>query len=34
VERYGARGGAQSIYVADPDGNTVELRWYPQDAEQ
>ncbi|MFG2397377.1 VOC family protein [Streptomyces lydicus] len=34
VERYGARGGAQSIYVADPDGFTVELRWYPQDAEQ
>ncbi|MBT2365489.1 VOC family protein [Streptomyces sp. ISL-10] len=32
VERYGARGDAQSIYVQDPDGNTVELRWYPQDA--
>ncbi|MEU7637443.1 MULTISPECIES: VOC family protein [unclassified Streptomyces] len=31
VGRYGARGDAQSIYVADPDGNTVELRWYPQD---
>ncbi|GAB3876679.1 VOC family protein [Kibdelosporangium lantanae] len=30
--RYGARGEAQSIYVLDPDGNTVELRWYPQDA--
>ncbi|MFI9077243.1 VOC family protein [Streptomyces sioyaensis] len=30
--RYGARGEAQSIYVEDPDGNTVELRWYPQDA--
>ncbi|MGW2028482.1 VOC family protein [Streptomyces decoyicus] len=30
--RYGARGDAQSIYVQDPDGNTVELRWYPQDA--
>ncbi|MEU5212463.1 VOC family protein [Streptomyces sp. NPDC020742] len=30
--RYGARGEAQSIYVQDPDGNTVELRWYPQDA--
>ncbi|MFI1159474.1 VOC family protein [Streptomyces sioyaensis] len=30
--RYGARGQAQSVYVADPDGNTVELRWYPQDA--
>jgi catechol 2,3-dioxygenase-like lactoylglutathione lyase family enzyme len=30
--RYGARGEAQSLYVLDPDGNTVELRWYPQDA--
>ncbi|MFE6689235.1 hypothetical protein ACFVFQ_22525 [Streptomyces sp. NPDC057743] len=19
------------LYVADPDGDTVELRWYPQD---
>lgn len=31
-ERFGARGTAQSVYVLDPDGNTVELRWYPQDA--
>ncbi|MBE1492744.1 VOC family protein [Plantactinospora soyae] len=31
VGRYGARGAATSIYVRDPDGNTVELRWYPQD---
>ncbi|MEU6081441.1 VOC family protein [Streptomyces sp. NPDC047108] len=31
-ERFGARGTAQSLYVRDPDGNTVELRWYPQDA--
>ncbi|MEE1800767.1 VOC family protein [Streptomyces sp. NPDC101062] len=31
-ERFGARGTAISLYVADPDGNTVELRWYPQDA--
>lgn len=30
--RFGARGDAQSLYVLDPDGNTVELRWYPQDA--
>lgn len=30
--RYGARGTAQSLYVRDPDGNTVELRWYEQDA--
>ncbi|MGW3725401.1 VOC family protein [Streptomyces sp. F001] len=32
VQRFGARGVATSIYVQDPDGNTVELRWYPQDA--
>ncbi|MFF4604910.1 VOC family protein [Streptomyces sp. NPDC001339] len=32
VDRYGARGVARSIYVADPDGNTVELRWYPEDS--
>ncbi|MFC7221516.1 VOC family protein [Streptomyces polyrhachis] len=32
VGRWGARGSAQSVYVKDPDGNTVELRWYPQDA--
>ncbi|MEQ4303703.1 VOC family protein [Plantactinospora sp. B6F1] len=31
VGRFGARGEAISIYVADPDGNTVELRWYPED---
>ncbi|MFD7238858.1 VOC family protein [Streptomyces syringium] len=30
--RYGARGDGESLYVLDPDGNTVELRWYPQDA--
>ncbi|MFC5721968.1 VOC family protein [Streptomyces gamaensis] len=29
--RFGARGDAESLYVLDPDGNTVELRWYPQD---
>ncbi|WP_424891373.1 VOC family protein [Streptomyces sp. XH2] len=29
--RFGARGNAESLYVLDPDGNTVELRWYPQD---
>ncbi|MBF9127557.1 VOC family protein [Plantactinospora sp. S1510] len=34
VERFGARGTATSIYVRDPDGNTVELRWYPQDLER
>lgn len=31
AERFGARGTATSLYVRDPDGNTVELRWYPQD---
>ena len=31
VGRWGARGEATSVYVSDPDGNTVELRWYPQD---
>ncbi|MFF7685543.1 VOC family protein [Streptomyces syringium] len=29
--RFGARGDGESLYVLDPDGNTVELRWYPQD---
>ncbi|MFJ9742641.1 VOC family protein [Streptomyces sp. NPDC101166] len=28
-KRFGARGTAISLYVRDPDGNTVELRWYP-----
>ncbi|MEW2381632.1 VOC family protein [Micromonospora sp. NPDC047707] len=31
VGRFGARGSATSVYVRDPDGNAVELRWYPQD---
>ncbi|MDW3216672.1 MAG: VOC family protein [Ilumatobacteraceae bacterium] len=26
--RYGARGDGWSIYVTDPDGNTVEIRSY------
>ena len=34
VDRFGARGDGQSVYVQDPDGNTVELRWYPEDAER
>ncbi|PZF93611.1 VOC family virulence protein [Micromonospora deserti] len=33
VGRFGARGSATSVYVRDPDGNSVELRWYPQDAD-
>ena len=33
VTRTGARGDAVSIYVRDPDGHTVELRWYPADAD-
>ncbi|WP_036372389.1 VOC family protein [Micromonospora sp. ATCC 39149] len=33
VSRSGARGQAVSLYVQDPDRNTVELRWYPADAE-
>ncbi|MFF4696443.1 VOC family protein [Streptomyces chattanoogensis] len=32
-ERFGARGTAVSLYVQDPDSNTVELRWYPQGRE-
>ncbi|MER5372068.1 VOC family protein [Streptomyces sp. NPDC002553] len=31
-KRFGARGTATSLYVQDPDGNTVELRWYPPEA--
>jgi catechol 2,3-dioxygenase-like lactoylglutathione lyase family enzyme len=29
AERFGAQGQGLAIYVADPDGNTVELRTYP-----
>ncbi|MEW2288765.1 VOC family protein [Streptomyces sp. NPDC047841] len=31
-KRFGAQGVADSLYVQDPDGNTVELRWYAPDA--
>jgi catechol 2,3-dioxygenase-like lactoylglutathione lyase family enzyme len=27
--RFGARGMGTSLYVKDPDGSTVELRYYP-----
>ena len=29
ASRFGARGEAQSIYIKDPDDNTIELRYYP-----
>ena len=28
LTRWGARGDATSLYVRDPDGNVVELRYY------
>jgi catechol-2,3-dioxygenase len=27
---FGAQGFASSVYVKDPDGNTVELRYYEE----
>lgn len=31
--RYGARGFGPSLYIADPDGNVVELKGPPEQAE-
>lgn len=31
VERYGAEGNGPSLYIEDPDGNTVELKGPPSD---
>ena len=32
LHRYGARGFGASIYIQDPDGNTVKLKGPPSDA--
>ncbi|MDP6706005.1 MAG: VOC family protein [Alphaproteobacteria bacterium] len=32
LTRYGAAGDGPSLYVTDPEGNTVELKGYPDDA--
>ena len=31
ARRYGAEGQGPSIYIADPDGNTIELKGPPED---
>ena len=32
VTRWGARGNGNSIYIKDPDDNTIELRYYEEGA--
>ena len=32
AQRYGARGSGPSLYITDPDGNTVELKGPPTDS--
>jgi catechol 2,3-dioxygenase-like lactoylglutathione lyase family enzyme len=32
LRRYGAEGYGSSIYITDPDGNTVELKGPPETA--
>ncbi len=32
AQRYGARGFGVSIYIRDPEGNTIELKQMPPDA--
>jgi glyoxylase I family protein len=34
AQRYGARGTGPSLYITDPDGNTVELKGPPTDSRQ
>ena len=33
VKRWGAHGTGTSIYFKDPEGNTIEVRYYSQEAE-
>ena len=33
ARRYGAEGHGPSLYIADPEGNTVELKGPPEDGE-